>query len=43
VAVHGAFKSKQHAKEYAEKARKKGLMASPYKKSNGKWYVSTTR
>lgn len=41
MVVHGPFKSKKTAKEYAKKARKKGHRAIPYKKgSNLKWYVS---
>lgn len=40
---HGPFKNKGNAKAYAEKARKKGLNATLYKKKTGKWYVSTTR
>jgi len=43
MAVHGAFKNKDSAKNYAEKARKKGFKATLYKKTNGKWYVSVTR
>lgn len=43
MAVHGEFKNKDSAKEYANKARKKGFKATLYKKSNNKWYVSVTR
>jgi len=43
MAVHGAFKSKKHAEEYAKEARKKGYAAIPYKKANLKWYVSVFR
>ena len=43
LAVHGPFKDKNSAKDYASKRRKKGYTASLYKKSTGKWYVSVSR
>lgn len=43
MTVHGSFKNKDSAKEYANKTRKKGFKATLYKKSNNKWYVSVTR
>ena len=43
MAVHGPFKNKNTAKEFAKKQRKRGLRAVPYKKSDLKWYVSVFR
>jgi len=43
MVVHGAFKSKKHAEEYAKEARKKGYAAMTYQKANNKWYVSVFR
>lgn len=43
MAVHGPFKNKNNAKEFAKKQRKKGFSAVPYKKTNLKWYVSVFR
>ena len=43
MVVHGSFKSKKHAEEYAKEARKKGYAAITYKKANNKWYVSVFR
>ena len=43
MVVHGSFKSKKHAEEYAKEARKKGYAAITYQKANNKWYVSVFR
>ena len=42
MAAHGPFKTKQNAKDYAKKMRKKGFGAGIYKKKSG-WCVSVTR
>jgi len=44
MAVHGAFKNKNTAEDFAAKMRKKGYASTTYKKkSTHKWYVSVTR
>jgi len=44
MVVHGAFKDKKNAYNYAKEKRSKGYAAVPYQKSeNMKWYVSVVR
>lgn len=45
MAVHGPFKNKDTAEEFASKMRQKGFTSSPYKKKSGmrRWYCSVSR